>query len=177
MSRYNVQSLLFICFSLIINVACKMEISSPVADKIPQELTKHSDIRIDNYYWLKDLKNPKVIDYLRKENRYYDKETKKTDGFKKKLYEEMRSRIKEEDTSVPYFVNGYWYITRYEIGKEYPIYFRKKETLDSAEEILFDCNLMAKGHEYFDLVSISESPDNTKAVSYTHLTLPTKRIV
>ena len=74
----------------------------------------------------------------------------------------MRSRIKEEDTSVPYFVNGYWYITRYEIGKEYPIYFRKKETLDSKEDILFDCNLMAKGHEHFNLTGINVSPDNKK---------------
>ena len=134
----------------------------PKADAIPYYHKEHGKERIDNYYWLKDLKNPKVIDYLRKENRYYDKETKKTDDFKKKLYEEMRSRIKEEDTSVPYFVNGYWYFTRYEIGKEYPIYFRKKETLDSAEEILFDCNLMAKGHEYFNLTGINVSPDNKK---------------
>ena len=136
--------------------------SPPRADIIPHYHLEHGNKRVDNYYWLKDIKNPKVIDYLKKENRYYDQSTKKTDDFKKKLYVEMRSRIKEEDTSVPYFFNGYWYITRYEIGKEYPIYSRKKKTLDSEEEILFDCNEMAKDHEYFNLTGINVSPDNKK---------------
>ena len=136
--------------------------SPPKADIIPHYHLEHGNERVDNYYWLKDIKNPKVIDYLKKENRYYDQATKKTDDFKKKLYVEMRSRIKEEDTSVPYFFNGYWYITRYEIGKEYPIYSRKKKTLDSEEEILFDCNDMAKDHEYFNLTGINVSPDNKK---------------
>ena len=110
MSRYNIQSLLFICFSLIIIVACKMEISSPLADKIPQELTKHFDTRIDNYYWMKERLNPEVIDYLERENDYYDKMTKNFSSFKIDLFDEMRSRIKQDDESVPYFYNGYWYI-------------------------------------------------------------------
>ena len=79
--------------------------SPPKADIIPHYHLEHGNERVDNYYWLKDIKNPKVIDYLKKENRYYDQATKKTDDFKKKLYCEMRSRIKEEDTSVPYFSN------------------------------------------------------------------------
>jgi len=78
------------------------------------------------------------------------------------LYKEMRGRIKEDDNSVPYFFNGYWYITRFKKNKDYPIYIRKKGNLKTKEEILFDCNVMAKGHEYFDLVSFSVSPDNTK---------------
>ena len=85
MSKYNIQSLLFICFSLIINVACKMEISLPVAEKIPQELTKHSDIRIDNYYWLNDRKNQNVIDYLNLENSYTSKKLKPTKKLQKEL--------------------------------------------------------------------------------------------
>jgi oligopeptidase B len=76
----------------------------------------------------------------------------------------MKGRIKEDDNSVPYFYNGYWYITRFEKGQDYPIYTRKKDRLDAAEEILFDCNEMAKGHDYFRLVGINISPDNTKAI-------------
>ena len=76
----------------------------------------------------------------------------------------MKSRIKKNDTSAPYFYNDYWYITRYEKGKEYPIYTRKKESLNSKEEILFDCNEMAKGYDYFSLVGINVSPDNTKVI-------------
>ena len=88
--------------------------------------------------------------------------TNHTNGLKKELYDEMRSRIKEEDSSVPYFYNGYWYITRYEEGKDYPIYLRKKDVLSNDDKILFDCNEMAKGEDYFNLVGISVSPDNTK---------------
>ena len=72
----------------------------------------------------------------------------------------MKGRIKEDDTSVPYKYNGYWYITRFEKGKDYPIYTRKKETLEANEEVLFDCNEMAKEHAYFNLGGIAISPDN-----------------
>ncbi|TDJ04191.1 MAG: S9 family peptidase, partial [Deltaproteobacteria bacterium] len=78
------------------------------------------------------------------------------------LFKEMKSRIKEDDESVPYKYNGYWYIVKFEKGKDYPIYIRKKETLKAKEEILFDCNKMAKDQAYFKLVGISISPDNTK---------------
>ncbi len=134
----------------------------PKANIITYHHNAHGHVRIDNYYWLKDLKNSKVIDYLKQENNYYDEQTKSTDNLKNKLYLEMRSRIKEEDTSVPYFINGYWYITRYEKGKEYPVYCRKRGNLDAQEEVLFNCNDMAKGHEYFNLTGINVSPDNKK---------------
>ena len=83
--------------------------------------------------------------------------------FQDALFEEMKSRIKEDDTSVPYKKNGYWYITRYETGKEYPVYSRKKANLQAEEEIMFNCNEMAEGHEYFNLGGISVSPDNRMA--------------
>ena len=76
----------------------------------------------------------------------------------------MKGRIKEDDNSVPYFYNGYWYITRYEKRQDYPIYTRKKDSLTAPGEIMFDCIKMAKGHDYFRLVGINISPDNTKAV-------------
>ncbi len=132
----------------------------PVAKIIPKSLEKHGHVRIDNYYWLNERENPEVIDYLNKENEYYQKETAHTKKFQEELFAEMKGRIKEDDTSVPYLYNGYWYITRYETGKNYPIYTRKKGSLDAAEEILFDCNKMAEGHSYFQLSGMSVSEDN-----------------
>ena len=132
----------------------------PIAEKTPFELKIHDDVRIDNYFWLNDREDPKVIDYLEKENEYNDGMTAHTKEFQKTLFEEMKSRIKEDDASVPYKLNGYWYLTRYEKGKDYPIYSRKKETLEAEEEILFDCNEEAKGHSYFKLNGINVSPDN-----------------
>jgi oligopeptidase B len=137
---------------------------APAAEKIPYQLKKHGDIRIDDYYWMKERENPEVIDYLERENDYYHKMTESTESFREDLFEELKGRIKEDDESVPYFLNGYWYITRFEKGKQYPIYTRKKDSLSATEEILFDCNQMAKGHDYFRLVGINVSPDNTKVI-------------
>ena len=139
------------------------KIQPPIAKIIPKKLDKFGDVRIDNYFWLNDRKNPEVIDYLNKENTYYKKMTAHTKVFQKVLFEEMKARIKEEDESVPYLYNGYYYITRFEAGKDYPIYSRKKESLSAKEEIMFDCNKLAKGHAYFQLGGLSISPDNTFA--------------
>ena len=146
-NRYFISSLYIIfAFSSIHTNSQKMtdKIKSPVAKIIPKTLEKHGDIRIDNYFWLNDRENPEVIDYLNKENDYYNALTLGTKKLQTELYEEMKSRIKEDDESVPYLYNGYYYITRFETGKDYPIYSRKKETLDAKEEIMFDCNEMAK---------------------------------
>ncbi len=139
----------------------------PIAKKVPQELTIHNDVRIDNYYWLNDKNNSEVIDYLNAENAYTKQMTLHTQEFQKSLFEEMKGRIKEDDTSVPYKLNGYWYLTKYEAGRDYPIYVRKKKTLEAEEELLFDCNDMAKDHAYFNLGGISISPDNTLAAFST----------
>jgi oligopeptidase B len=135
----------------------------PIAKRIPHQLSKHRHDRIDDYYWLNQRESPEVIDYLNQENAYYQKETAHTKEFQQQLYEEMKSRIKEDESSVPYFYNGYYYITRYEVGKDYPIYTRKKESLDAKEELLFDCNEMAKKHAYFNLTGINISEDNRYA--------------
>ncbi|WP_409559652.1 S9 family peptidase [Flavobacterium sp.] len=132
----------------------------PVAAVKPKKLEKHGHVRTDNYYWLNERENTEVIDYLNKENDYYKKMTAHTEQFQKDLFDEMKSRIKEDDSSVPYLYNGYYYITRYEIGKDYPIYARKKGSLDAKEEIMFDCNEMAKGHAYFQLGGLNVSEDN-----------------
>ncbi len=132
-----------------------------------KELTIHNDTRIDNYYWLNEKGNPEVLKYLNAENDYTKDMMRHTEDFQKKLFEEMKGRIKEDDTTVPYKLNGYWYITRYEKNRDYPIYARKKESLDAEEEILFDCNEMAKDHSYFNMGSIAISPDNTMAAFTT----------
>ncbi len=145
----------------------KNTIQHPVAAKKTKELSMHGDLRIDNYYWLNKRENPEVIDYLNAENDYTKSMMQHTETFQKELFEEMKGRIKEDDMSVPYKLNGYWYITRYEKSKDYPIYVRKKESLDAPEELLFDCNEMAKAHTYFNLGGIAISPDNTMAAFST----------
>lgn len=141
----------------------RMDITPPTAQKIEKHLEIHGDVRIDNYYWLNDRENPEVIDYLERENDYYHKMTAHTKDFQTSLFEEMKARIKEDDESVPYFYNGYYYITRYETGKDYPIFTRKKGSLEAEEEIMFDGNKMAEGHAYFHLAGINVSPDNKLA--------------
>lgn len=138
------------------------ELRIPKAAKKPKTLTAHNDVRIDEYFWLNERENPEVIKYLEDENRYYEAATAHTKVLKDSLFEEMKARIKQDDESVPYKFNGYWYIVKFETGKDYPIYLRRKEHLDAEDELLFDCNQMAEGHEYFKLVGISVSPDNTK---------------
>ncbi|KGO88622.1 protease 2 [Flavobacterium rivuli WB 3.3-2 = DSM 21788] len=135
-------------------------INPPVAPVKPKELTMHGDTRIDNYYWLNERENPEVTDYLNQENDYYKAQTAHTKQFQDDLFLEMKARIKEDDSSVPYFYNGYYYITRYEKGKDYPIYSRKKVSLDAPEEILFNCNELAEGHSYFQLGGLNISEDN-----------------
>ncbi len=142
---------------------------TPLAPKIPKHLKAHGDERIDNYYWMNDRNDPSVISYLEAENNYYKKHTQHTEAFQHQLFEEMKSRIKEDDETVPYRHNGYWYKTRFETGREYPVYTRWKDGEPLAEQILFNCNEMAKGHDYFHLRGISVSPDNTMAAYGTDL--------
>jgi oligopeptidase B len=136
------------------------QLRPPLAKIIPTTLEKFDDVRTDNYFWLNDRENPEVIDYLNKENQYYQEMTAHTKAFQKELFEEMKARIKEDDQSVPYLYNGYYYITRFETGNDYPIYSRKKGSLSANEEIMFNCNELAKGHKYFQLGGLSVSSDN-----------------
>ncbi len=138
----------------------KTDIVAPVATKIPKELTIHGDTRIDNYYWLNERENPEVISFLNAENTYKDEMMSHTKDFQDKLFEEMKGRIKEDDQSVPYKDNGYYYLTSYKEGQEYPIYSRKKESLEAAEEIMLNVNELAKDFSYFNVGSRSVSPNN-----------------
>lgn len=168
-----------------VNIEIQMSdiLQPPNATIIPHSLEKHGHIRNDNYYWLNNRENPDVIEYLNQENVYYHQSTAHTKDFQKDLFEEMKARIKEDDESVPYFYNGYYYITRFEKGKDYPIHSRKKGNLQAKEEILFDCNEMAKGHAYFNLSGLSISEDNIWAsfgidtVSRRQYTIQIKNLV
>ncbi len=147
-----------------------LNVKPPVAKKVPKELTMHGDTRIDNYYWMNDSKDPEVIKYLEEENAYMAQKTAHLDKLQADLFEEMKGRIKQDDTSVPYKNKGYYYINRYEQGKEYPIYSRKKETLEAAEEVLLDVNELAKPYDYYNVGGLSVSMNN-KLLAYGEDTL------
>ena len=137
----------------------KMIEAPPIAKKIEKEMTIHGDTRVDPYYWLKERENPEVIDYLEAENAYTAAKMKDTERLQKKLYKEMVARIKQDDESVPYRMNGYLYYSRYEKGKEYPIYCRKPAE-DAAEEVLIDVNELADGYAFYQVSGLYVSPDN-----------------
>ena len=158
---------ILLVISIIFAGACKNQqrekmpkINPPKAKKIAKELVIHEDVRIDNYYWLNNREDEEVLSYLNKENKYYTVQTAHTKGFQSELFTEMKGRIKEDDSSVPYKLNGYWYQTLYQTGKEYPIYTRHKEKLNTPKDIMFDGNEMALGSDYFQIGGIAISPNN-----------------
>ncbi len=124
-------------------------IQAPMAKKRPHSLEKHGHTRIDNYYWLNQREDPEVIDFLKAENAYTEKAVSSTKELREKIFEEIKGRIKQDDSTHPYFDNGYYYYRRFIEGGEYPIYARKKGSLEAEEEILLDGNKMAKGHDFF----------------------------
>ena len=151
------------------------KINMPLAKKIPVELNKHGDNRIDNYFWMRlsdeqknaespDVQTQNVVNYLNAENDYLNKTMVDTKEYQDNLFEEMKGRIKEDDSSTPYFKNGYYYIVKYEKGLEYPIYSRKKTKLDNKEEILLDVNKLAESYSYYNINSISVCPNNNLMV-------------
>lgn len=136
------------------------KIQPPQPAKKPKTLEIHGDIRIDDYFWLNERENPEVIKYLEKENEYTKSGLSHIEKFQNDLFEEIKARIKKTDESVPYKYNGYWYYTRFENDKEYPIYCRKKETLENPEIILLDVNILAKDFPFIDVAGLSISEDN-----------------
>jgi oligopeptidase B len=132
----------------------------PVAKKIAKELVMHGHTRVDEYYWLNQRENPEVIAYLQAENAYTDAMMKPSAALRETLYKEMVGRVQQTDMSVPYFQNGYWYYTRFEKGKNYPVYCRKKKSMKGTEQVMLDGNRMAAGEKYFHIDSFAVSPDN-----------------
>lgn len=136
-----------------------MEFKAPKAKKIPHVHEIHGHQRLDNYHWMKERDAPEVTSYLNEENDYYEKVTAHTADLKQSLFEEIKGRLKEDDESVPYLYNGYWYFTKMEKGESYPFYYRRKDGSEKVE-LLFNVNEMAKGHEFFKLSGVNVSPNN-----------------
>jgi oligopeptidase B len=132
----------------------------PKAPVIPKHLDLFGRTRVDNYYWLKDRTDPKVIAYLDAENDYTDAVMAPTKALQQSLYDEIVGRIKQADTTAPVFDNGYYYYARFETGQQYPILVRRKGSMEAPEEVLLDENTLAKGHGYFSMAGGRVSPDN-----------------
>jgi len=155
------------------NMSKKSEeiVQTPVAKRVAKELVAHGDTRVDHYYWMRltdeqklaktpDQQTQNVLDYLEAENQYVEAKLGHTTPLQDKLFEEIKGRIKQQDESVPYIKNGYWYYTRFEVGQEYPIYCRKNRSLEAPEEILLNVNDLASGYDYYSVAGLSISPDN-----------------
>jgi oligopeptidase B len=138
----------------------------PVAKKIPHTLTVHGTTLSDDYFWMRDKKNPEVIAYLEAENAYTDAMTKQSAALQEKLYKEMLARIKETDQNVPYLSGGYLYYTRTEAGKQYATFARRKGSMSAPEEVLLDLNEMVKGHPFMS-VGDFEVSDDTNLLAYS----------
>ena len=136
----------------------------PKAQKIPVTLSTAGHERVDNYFWLNERDNPQVTAYLEAENAYTKSVMNDTEDFQKRLFTEITSRIKQDDQSVPYLKNGYFYYTRYEQNGEYPLYCRRKGTMNATEEVMLNGNAMANGHTYFHIGNYEVSPDNQTLV-------------
>lgn len=142
------------------NNTLQTSVIPPIAEKQPQVLELHGDRRVDNYFWMRERDNQKVVSYLSAENAYTEAMMQHTEALQKRLYEEMLARIKETDLSVPYRKDDYYYYARTEEGKAYPIYCRKKGSLDAPEQVLLDQNELAKDHEFLSLGVFKVSPNH-----------------
>ena len=190
-----IRLLYFMVFTILIVSSCKTTqktkidmsevkvnmIQPPVAKVVPYAHKMHGDVRIDNYYWMKltdEQKNAEkpsprtqaVVNHLKAENVYTSSMMAHLNGFQEKLYNEIVGRIKQTDISVPYFKNEYFYIRKFDEGKEYPIYTRKKESLEAEEVVMLDVNELAEGFDYYSVGGISVSPNN-KSLAYSVDTL------
>jgi oligopeptidase B len=134
--------------------------TEPSAEKRPVELELHGDVRVDDYYWLRERENPEVIAYLEAENAHMEKVLEPFMDLQKVLYNEMKSRIRQDDESAPYRRGDYFYYYRYVEGQEYPIYARKKGSLDATEEVMLDVNILAGDADYYSVSGFSVSPDD-----------------
>ncbi|WP_262493942.1 S9 family peptidase [Mariniphaga anaerophila] len=138
----------------------KEKIAPPKAKKVPMEITKHGHTRVDDYYWLRERENPEVTEFLEVENNYTEKVMKHTRPFQNEIFEEIKSKIKQEDESVPYKKNGYYYYSRTVPETEYFLICRKKDIPDAGEETILDVNQAASGYDFFELGGTAVSPDN-----------------
>jgi oligopeptidase B len=137
-------------------------VNQPVPEKHPHAITRHGHTRIDEYFWLRDdtRKDPEVLAYLRAENAYFDEVMEPLAPLREKMFEEMTARLDPDESSVPYLKGGYWYYSRYEPGREFPIHARRKGSMEAVEEVLVDCNLRAGESESYRLWNMEVSDDH-----------------
>ncbi|MFQ5679593.1 MAG: S9 family peptidase [Gemmatimonadota bacterium] len=133
---------------------------APRAARRPVKLEAHGHIRVDDYYWLRERENPEVLAYLEAENAYTDAVMAPTRALREKLFQEIKGRIKQADMSVPYRKKGYYYYSRFEEGKEYAVYARRRGSTEAPEEVMLDGNRRAEGHDFFAVRGVEVSPDN-----------------
>ncbi|SET45413.1 S9 family peptidase [Hymenobacter actinosclerus] len=136
----------------------------PIAAIKPHPLVSPFGTRTDNYYWLNERENPAVLDYLKAENAYFDQQMAPANDLDERLFQEMKGRIREQDESVPYRDNGYFYYVRFVEGGEYPVYCRKPGSLKAPEEVLLDGNALAEGQDYYHIGGLEVSDDNRTLV-------------
>ena len=134
--------------------------AAPMADKKPHELEQHGDVRVDDYYWLRERTNPEVLEYLEAENAYTSSMMEATEAFQEELFQELKNRIDPDESTVPAIFNGYYYYKRYEAGLEYPIHCRKQGSVEAPEQIMLDVNQIAAGHDFCSVRGVAVSPDS-----------------
>ena len=160
----NKQITALFALSTLYSMAHAQTLSPPVAPIKPKEIVAPGGTRTDNYYWLNNREDREVINYLTAENAYTDAVLAPQKALEGKLFAEMKGRIKQQDQSVPYKEGAYYYQTNFIEGGEYPIYVRKKGALTAAEELMFDCNALAKGHNYYNLGGFEVSDNDELAL-------------
>jgi oligopeptidase B len=133
---------------------------TPTAEKRPYELELHGDVRVDDYYWLRERTNPEVLAYLEAENAYTSSMMAETETFQEELFQELKNRIEPDDSTVPALFHGYYYYRRYEGDLEYPIHCRKQGSVEASEEIMLDVNQVAEGHDFCSVRGVAVSPDS-----------------
>src|SRR6188768_1104166 len=144
----------------------------PVAAKKPHQVVSPNGSREDEYYWLRDDKreNVEMLAYVKAENAYADVMLAHIGPLQSKVYNEIIGRLQQDDSTVPYLMNGYWYFVRFETGKEYPIYSRRADVANAAEEVLLNVNELSKGHDFFEIGDIAISP-NSKLMAWAEDTV------
>jgi oligopeptidase B len=141
-------------------------VAAPIARAVPRVQTVHGDTRVDDYHWLRERGNPEVLAYLEAENQHATTVMRHTEDLQERLFEEMRSRIRETDLSVPERMDQYVYYTRTHVGGQYPVFCRRRDSAGAVEEILLDQNPLAVGHAYFRVGMMQVSPDH-RLLAYT----------
>jgi oligopeptidase B len=156
--KVKVFGLVAVCAATMISCTPTKPVA-PVAEKKPFELELHGDLRIDDYYWLRERTNPEVLAYLEAENAYAAAVMAKSQTLREELFNELKSRIQPDESTVPALDNGYYYYKRFEDGLEYPIHCRKKGSPDAPEEVMLDVNRVAEGHDFTSVYGFQVSPD------------------